>query len=472
MQIKEKLALFTGKTGGIDSWLTSNRVELVWNRLEQLREQPISLSAFNQLLALSHQPGMSAGFYDYYWCSVPSHTYNLKSLPSFDETYDQCEQILSADQLAWGLYRLYLDSLLYFGSIKNGYYTLRQLGQDDLTDLFSSKRIDTESLIHRGPPLPLQPIGQDDRYLIAEQACKSFEPVGGEEIGLWYALSGAWIQHEQESGKRQTTAKELLDLACIKPQFADRQGQFSFAVDEILEEPIASEQDLKEKFNYLQGKFSTARKAALANTELYLSMANDLDVYVATSMRNRQQFRDMAKTCEMVFGSEQLEAFNLRYFDPTLSAARGHEDKGLLECLMVKCAKVLVYTAGLTDSFGKDVEAAMALSLGKPVIFFCEGVDRRKFFKEIHPLSRLIEFSTGVAVGVMVAESVQEVITLLSRIFENNMEYELTHPQEGHFRVVERLTNSTVRVQTNDELLRETFWNCYHGPRDQTDELD
>jgi hypothetical protein len=57
----------------------------------------------------------------------------------------------------------------------------------------------------------------------------------------------------------------------------------------------------------------------------------------------------------------------LRYFDPTLSAAGGHEDKGLIECLMVKCAKLLVSCAGDKESYGKDAEAAMALSLGKPV---------------------------------------------------------------------------------------------------------
>jgi hypothetical protein len=51
-----------------------------------------------------------------------------------------------------------------------------------------------------------------------------------------------------------------------------------------------------------------------------------------------------------------------------VSAAEGHEDKGLIECLMVKCAKALVYCAGDRESYGKDAEAAIALSLGKPII--------------------------------------------------------------------------------------------------------
>ena len=117
-------------------------------------------------------------------------------------------------------------------------------------------------------------------------------------------------------------------------------------------------------------------------------MANDLDVYVATSMRRREDFREMARFCSEVFEHESIADLYLRYFDPTLSAALGHEDKGLIECLMVKCAKVLVYCAGQSDSYGKDAEAAMALSLGKPVIFYCDEERRRRFYRDVHPLSR------------------------------------------------------------------------------------
>jgi hypothetical protein len=145
-----------------------------------------------------------------------------------------------------------------------------------------------------------------------------------------------------------------------------------------------------------------------------------------------------------------------------MSAAQGHEDKGIIECLMVKCAKVLIYTAGDKDSFGKDAEAAMALSLGKPVIFLCDEEGRKRFFREVHPLSRLIDFKSGVAVGVMATSSVDDVAILLSRVFENAMEYDLEHKKRGYFRLKERLTGSTVRLQTNDALLRETFSNCYH----------
>jgi hypothetical protein len=81
----------------------------------------------------------------------------------------------------------------------------------------------------------------------------------------------------------------------------------------------------------------------------------------------------------------------------------------------------------------------------------------------VHPLSRLIEFNTGVAVGAMVTDSLDEVSELLYRIFENQMEYELEQRPANYLRLKEKLTGSVVRLQTSDQLLSETFWNYYHN---------
>ncbi|MGH9961196.1 MAG: hypothetical protein ACREBC_29415, partial [Pyrinomonadaceae bacterium] len=69
----------------------------------------------------------------------------------------------------------------------------------------------------------------------------------------------------------------------------------------------------------------------------------------------------MAEVCERIFRSQALRKYNIRYFDPTLSASQYHEDKGIIECLMVKTAKVLLYFAQLKETFGKASECAMAL---------------------------------------------------------------------------------------------------------------
>ncbi len=127
--------------------------------------------------------------------------------------------------------------------------------------------------------------------------------------------------------------------------------------------------------------------------------------------------------------------------------------------------KVLVYCEGEKESYGKDAEAAMALSLGKPVIFYCDHGKKTNFYRDVHPLSRLIDFRSGVAVGAIVTDNVAQVAELLLRIFENRMEYILEHhaSRPGFLKLVEKLTGSVVRLQTDDELITRTFWNNYHN---------
>lgn len=459
-EVPRELALFTGNTGGIDSWLVGDNSELIFQRIAKLPSEPLSHSLFNQLLALSQQPPVSRAFFDYYWCSAPVHPYRVEEIVGFDQSYTKFDRIVCIEQLSWGLYRLYVDALLFFGTIRNGFNELRTKSEAALTDFFKSRMFDTDQLVARGEAIAPVPIPMDDRYLIGELACKSFEPPDSG-VDIWHVLYGAWIEHRARSVER-ITYKELLQRACVRPEYNGRQAEFEFATDELLDEVVVDEAHLRVKFDGVKYRFDHARQAALRNTDLYLSMADDLDVYVATSMRTREQFREMAKTCEAIFHDSSIKAYNLRYFDPTLSAARGHEDKGLIECLMVKCSKVLIYMAGTGDSYGKDVEAAMALSQGKPVIFYCDAENRRKIFQDLHPLSRLVDFTSGVAVGLMATSNLKDVILLLHRIFGNRMRYALEHKRPGYFRLVEPLTNSIIRVQTDDRRLRETFWNLYH----------
>lgn len=466
--IRERLRLFCGGTGGFDSLLTGEAADAICSRLVNLQSLGLSCSNMNQLLALAHQPAVSEGFFKYYWLSAPAHIYDVTAVPNFDETYIRVAQILTLDQLDWGLRRVYTDSLLLFGSIQNAFKNLRSESFESLSRLFGDYRYDDDAMMRRGEFFPLEKISQDERYLIAEQACKSFDPASSDDAAdLLFVLKGAWERHVRNGGGR-VPFKQLLGAFCAATMDKGKQDQFEFSADELMTLEISSEEELLRHYDAVARTFASARQSALKNTELYLSMANDLDVYVATSMRTRQQFREMARTCEQIFEHPAVRHLRLRYFDPTLSAASGHEDKGLIECLMVKCSKVLIYMAGEKDSYGKDAEAAMALSLGRPVIFLCDEAHRRQFFSEIHPLSRLIDFRTGVAVGAMATSSPDEAARLLGRIFENKVQYELEHVKLGYFRLKETLTGSVVRLQTNNRLLRETFWNCYHTPESAT----
>lgn len=355
-----------------------------------------------------------------------------------------------------------MDGLLVRGNVRAYFRENANKRFEEIHNGLQRCMVDTESIKRRGPILPLKDISKDNRYLISEMACKSYGETPKTQSDLKEALLASWTQHANAGGGA-ISIHDLLTNNLRNTKHASQQALLHFSADDILKEVVASESDIEARYSRVAEAFLTARNAALDNTRLYLSLVNDLDVYVATSMRTRTDFRTMADRCDTIFGSAKVADLHLRYFDPTMSAADGHQDKGLIECLMVKCAKVLVYCAGEKESFGKDAEAAMALSLGKPVVFLCDEQQRQNFYREVHPLSRLINFETGVAVGAMVTSKPEDVAEILDRVFENEMEYSIRQPEgkSGYLQLVENLTESVVRLQTNDSLLSEAFWNYY-----------
>jgi len=462
-KILEEMSLFSLGGEGIGGWIKPDADDLIFDRLSTVESDPLTKVQLDQLLALGHEAPVSDVFFRYYWLEAnTSHPYRVTKIPGFKDDYLKSKAITSLEHLKWGLYRLFVDALLYFGNVRTAYRKLRSMTREEHEAFFDRRKFDTDLIKSRGPALPLMNIAKDDRYLISEMACKSYGDGAGSTGDLKNALVEAFKRHKENSNGA-VTIWQLLSGKEVESGYAGRQSEFIFSAVDVLDDSVTQEAELLEKYERLATRFARARKVALRNTEYYLSMVNDLDVYVATSMRGRDDFRKMASDCETIFKDDRLKDPQLRYFDPTLSAAASHEDKGLIECLMVKCAKVLVYCAGEKESYGKDAEAAMALSLGKPVLFYCDEEQRRRFYRDVHPLSRLIEFETGVAVGAMVTDNFGQVCELLSRIFENRREYTLEQPKPGYLKLRENLTGSVVRLQTSDRLLAETFWNHYHA---------
>jgi hypothetical protein len=149
---------------------------------------------------------------------------------------------------------------------------------------------------------------------------------------------------------------------------------------------------------------------------------------------------------------------NVRQYDRNLE----REYRKYRVCgVMLFALNTALTCAGEKESWGKDAEAAMALSLGKPVIFLCDTETKEKFYKNVHPLTRLINFETGVANGAMIAKNHSDVSTLINRIFENSMQYTLNQKKPGYYILQEKLTGSTVRFQSSDKYLSNVFWNYY-----------
>jgi len=74
----------------------------------------------------------------------------------------------------------------------------------------------------------------------------------------------------------------------------------------------------------------------------------------------------------------------------------------------------------------------------------------------------MIQMETGIPVGAMITNDPMVAAKLLERIFTNSMEYDLVQTTDGYLRLKERLTQSVVRLQTSDQMLRQSFLNYYH----------
>ncbi|MCK4827212.1 hypothetical protein KA005_66395, partial [bacterium] len=105
------------------------------------------------------------------------------------------------------------------------------------------------------------------------------------------------------------------------------------------------------------------------NQEAYL-VSDHLDVYVATSMRNRQEFLMVNDLAGEIFEHKELSVLNLRWFNPTQAYCSERIDKGLAEGLMLKRAQLTLYFVQESDTIGKDSELATTLAQSKPVVAY------------------------------------------------------------------------------------------------------
>jgi hypothetical protein len=82
--------------------------------------------------------------------------------------------------------------------------------------------------------------------------------------------------------------------------------------------------------------------------------------------------------------------------------------------------------------------------------------NRARMFREIHPLALQVILSSGVLNGILVVRTVDQCGQILSRLIRNELELEL-EKEAMNYRLVERLTGSTIRVISKHMLLRHAF---------------
>lgn len=261
-QILDQFALFSVPTGRIGSWLTENTHPDVFERLGKMDDEPLPAVQLNQLFVLGHEAPVGDAFFRYYWLEASEeHPYSVRYVPGFSNDWLRSKGlILNLEHLRWGLYRLYIDGLLYFGNVRTAFRKLRDMSASQIATFFRLRRFDTDAIRRRGPSLPLKTIAKDSRYLISEMACKSYGDADGKNGDLRKVLVDAFKAHAA-AGNPSPTIRELLQNR-VPTTLQARQPEFIFSADEVLDEKVSSESDLSAKYEQIASKFAEARKAA------------------------------------------------------------------------------------------------------------------------------------------------------------------------------------------------------------------
>lgn len=155
----------------------------------------------------------------------------------------------------------------------------------------------------------------------------------------------------------------------------------------------------------------------IRNLNAYLA-SDHLDVYVATSMREKHEFIYVHETIEHIKKHSDLEELKLRWFDPTQSYCEDRIDKGLTEGLMLKRAKCTIYLAQESETLGKDSELASTLAQGKPVIALVPRGDKEY-------VDRLI----STLINISPDNNKKSIILAQLRIFNSSLAW--TNDSEG-----------------------------------------
>jgi len=162
-------------------------------------------------------------------------------------------------------------------------------------------------------------------------------------------------------------------LIPVKPIPGDETYYLGYIIKQHLDQRIKTNENDEEAKSQLE-KRALVVGIGKQNHEAYLA-SDHMDVYVATSMRERHEYQTVNRVVSEVFKDQKLADLKLRWFDPTQAFCEERIDKGLAEGLMLKRATCTLYLAQENDTLGKDSELACTLAQGKPVIVFIPRID-------------------------------------------------------------------------------------------------
>lgn len=431
---------------------------------------------FNILASYWNLPPASTQFFNHYFSAI----------------------VDSTDRFKIGLDKFIIDALWHFGDLERAYFALCEL--DNIEEYFNEHRFHVQELKERLPWTLIEEINPKDRGFLGyvsgqrpkqQQDLLSFVEQVISEIGDnpedYQGLSSDAINEKvlNKLSRKSPDIKEKLEefnkLSGIK-----NLDLFSSSTFEKTKQTISV---FKNQIKETIRKVEKLKEIGKINQEHYLRNIESIDVYVATSMRNDDEYIDMYNFVNATFNDKKIKTLNLRYFDPTLCYCDSRIDKGVIECLLVRSSKVTIYCAQEGDTFGKDSELAATMAQGKPVIVYvptaketdadiisekdtekrkqllaekCARLESRaKTFKDFHPLGLQVGLYDGVARGVIVVRTPEECANILYKILTDSVDVVISYEQHGLV-LREKETNSVLRVMTGWGVLASCFWNQFN----------
>ncbi|TAK07691.1 hypothetical protein EPO44_03705 [bacterium] len=296
--------------------------------------------------------------------------------------------------------------MLEYGNFRYGYKQLRQgnLIEDRWKQYFPSAaeaRERSRKLSQRPEPSGLVSISGSQLFSLGYLAGEYAQKINDARKKLLEIIDRAIAKGVVDFGKLQGVAEEMEEKKLTTlfakagipgtemlmypdlPLFGGGRKNYTDILLSIRENCVTVDEDA----------IARAQQAGIQNARTYMAM-HDIDVYVATSMRDPLHFTSNWAFIQRLFHQGDLAAWRMHYFDPTQAYLQDRIQKGLLECLMIKRARLSVYNAQEGDTFGKDSEAGVTLAQRKPVIVYVA-----RLFEE---LPELRGFYNGIDEGARV----------------------------------------------------------------------
>jgi hypothetical protein len=461
------LAKFLGENPTKEKPLAGVQISEEWFIDELLRpllpgdgKVSLTFEKFNQLMLASGRRIATTGFYGYFFQTV-------SSVAEFESAVEKFR----------------VKAMWLFGNFQFAYKQLATSEPAKFRHLIDMTTVrGTEMFDGREPFHEVESIAEQDLKFLGylsgqrlddfDSAVKTLRLAIEQWDGLDEVLSN--LGPERRAKLAEVLAREHKENSDLAPERLKQASR---------ERVVAETDELEPKLKEQRKRQADAQATGLKNTQRYLTLPY-LDVYVATSMREDEDFINQHKFVKDVFGSEHVKDLKLRYFDPTASYDPDRIKKGLIECLMLRRASVTIYSAGAEDTMGKDSELAATLAQGKPVIVYVPSeprfvelpsrkqrvdMDRRaKAFRVDHPLGLQTSAQTGVAHGIVVVRSVDQCAKMLRKVLLHDLELSIQH-EGGNFLLREAETQSILRVVTDDPMLSHSFWTYFRHTQPEPD---